>query len=225
MNENNQVDLHLDFHNFDPEEIQTEQTINIVLVVDVSPSIQGYEDELNAGLNEFYETMQKSHVAEQIMVSTLTFNEKVKVVNGFQPILNINQADFHGHGCATALYDGTLAGLQNALKYRDDLKQSGVQVKTLLFVITDGMDNNSSNPPYMVKEIIGDLMKDEANMFTFDSILFGVGQDDHYFTEAKEEMGIQHIATVGTTGPEIRKMINIISSSVSQVSNNQSVSF
>ena len=40
-------DLGLTFNNFDPEEIQQEETINCVFVVDVSPSTSRYIDELN----------------------------------------------------------------------------------------------------------------------------------------------------------------------------------
>ena len=221
----NQVDFKLDFNNFNPEEVETEETINIVFAIDVSPSIQSYEDELNAGLNEFYETMQKSHVADKVMVSTITFNEKINVENGFQPIANLNPADYHASGSSTSLYDAVLAALQNAITYRNDLQKSGVTVKTLLFVITDGMDNSSKESPSLIKDMISDITKDEKNVFTFSSVLFGIGQEEDYFKEAQEDMGIQHGAAVGTTGAEIRKMINLISSSVTSASNNQPVSF
>lgn len=229
----NQPGFNFNFNNFNPEEIETEQTINIVFAIDVSPSISPYQDELNNSLNEFYEEMQKSHVADQILVSIVTFNEDVKVETGFQPISNIPSANYKGHGWSTSLYDGTLAALENAVKYREDLEDSGVMVKTLLFVITDGMDNDSSNSPSAVKNKIDDLMLDEKNMHTFTSVLFGVGdknnqsqfnQIETYFTNAKEQMGIQHLAMVGNTAQEIRKMINLISSSVSQISSNQAVS-
>ena len=42
MNEFDSFDLNLNFNNFDPDQIQVEETINCVFVVDVSPSIGRY---------------------------------------------------------------------------------------------------------------------------------------------------------------------------------------
>ena len=85
----NGMDFGVSFNNFDPEEIQVEETINAVFVVDVSPSISRYNNELNTAFNEFTQEMQKSHIADRLFVSTLEFCEQVKVKTGFQPIVNI----------------------------------------------------------------------------------------------------------------------------------------
>ena len=210
------------FDNFDANKIQTEETINCVFVVDVSPSVRDYEDELNNGFNEFVQRMQKSHVADRLFVSTLEFNENINVKTGFQPIVNVSQTNFKASGRGTALYDATKAGLKNALDYRKQLEDSGIVAKTLLFVITDGEDNASRSYPSEVKQIIDDFMKEEKNAYSFQSILFGVNLNlKDKFERAKQEMGIQNMAATGTSADEIRKMINIISTSVSTTSNGQ----
>jgi hypothetical protein len=83
------LDFNLSFNNFDPSEIQVDETINAVFVVDVSPSITTYVKDLNFAFNDFTQTMQKSHVAEQLMVSLLEFNEQISVKSGFQPIKQV----------------------------------------------------------------------------------------------------------------------------------------
>jgi len=203
--------------NFDPNQIDGSETINAVFVVDVSPSITNYEHELNDGYNGFIEEMQQSHIADQLFVSTIEFAENIVSKKGFQPVMNVQKSDFKGQGRGTALYDAVLVGFQNAMEYRKQQLSTGITCKTLLFVITDGQDNSSARlSAQQVKEMHDEVMKDEANAFSFTSILFGINQNTECdFVEAQKQMGIQFLGKVGCTPKEIRKMISWISSSVS----------
>lgn len=213
----NDLDIHLDFHNFDPEQIQVEETINAVFVIDVSPSIHLYEADLNAAFNDFVQTMQQSHIHDRLLVSIVEFDDEVRVRSGFQPIINVPVTNFQAQGSGTALYDAVALGIKNAMDYRISLEQTGINVKTLVFVITDGQDNSSSTSPKIIKNTLDDILATEANAFSFTTIMFGVGTES-YFKAAKQEMGFQHLAVVGNTGKEIRKMISFISSSISKSS-------
>ncbi|MDX2306512.1 MAG: hypothetical protein NW226_27125 [Microscillaceae bacterium] len=224
MSDFDSVDFNLSYNNFNPEDIQVDETINAVFVVDISPSITTYVKDLNHAFNDFTLTMQKSHVADQLMVSIVEFNEKVHVKSGFQPIKQIPQTNFVPSGAGTALYQATAQGLEMAINYRQNLEASGVMTKTLIFIITDGMDNSSSLTAGQVKNKIQDILKQEQNAFSFTTILFGVG-DAFTFESAQKEMGIQHLAKVGTSGAEIRKMINFISQSISNTAGNNQISF
>jgi len=210
------------FGNFNPEDVEVEDTINAVFAIDVSSSVDDYKDELNSGINDFVERMQKSHVAEKLFVSMVEFNSNVSVRTGFQPIEQIPVIDFGPSiGGMTALYEGTKVALTNALDYRENLENSGVNCKTLLFVITDGA-NNCGGDPADVKNIIKDLLKEERNFASFEAILFGVGSDmEPTFTQAAEDMGIKNVATIANSADDIKKMINFISSSVSGASGSQ----
>lgn len=212
------LDFNLDFANFNPEEIEVDETINAVFVVDTSYSVSTYINELNAAFNDFTESMQKSHVADKLFVSIVEFDKKVRVSSGFRPVGAIPVMDFSKNlGGWTSLYDATYTGLKNALDYRVNLENSGVETKTLLFVITDGEDNSSLNPPSKVKRVIADLKKQEQTAFSFTSILFGVGEQAN-FEKAQKDMGIEHLAQIGTSGDEMKRMIGFISQSISSVS-------
>ena len=224
MSDFDSVDFNLNYNNFNPEDIQVDETINAVFIVDISPSITTYVKDLNHAFNDFTETMQKSHVADQLMVSIVEFNDKVNIKTGFQPIKQIPQMTFVPAGMGTALYQATAQGLDIAIKYRQNLESSGVMAKTLIFVITDGMDNRSSITAAQVKKQIEDILAQEQNAFSFTTILFGVG-DAYTFEQAQKEMGVQHLAQVGTSGAEIRKMINFISQSISNTASNNQISF
>lgn len=224
MSDFDAIDFNLNFNNFNPDEVQVDETINAVFVVDVSPSITSYVNDLNHAFNDFTETMQKSHVADQLMVSLVEFNEKIEVRSGFQPIKQIPRIDFKPSGRGTALYQAFGQGLSMALDYRENLEASGVMAKTLIFIITDGIDNASQVSAKQVKDKLAQVLGQEQNAFSFTTILFGVG-DAAYFEQAQKDLGIQHLAKVGTSGAEIRKMINFISQSIASTANNQQISF
>jgi len=215
--------------NYDPNKVEVEEVINAVFVCDVSGSIVACVKELNSALNEFTERMQKSHAKDKLFVSRVDFNQIVEVAHGFKPISELQHVDLsskvHGrNNGSTKLYEGVKVALKNALSYRASLEQGGINVKTLLFVITDGDDNDSEpGSAAEVKNMIAELQKDEGNIFSFESILFGVGSSGR-FEDAQREMNIKHLGRVGTTADEIRKMIAFISSSVTSVSTGGGVS-
>jgi len=218
--EEENVGYDFNFGNFNPDDVEVEDTINAVFAIDVSGSVGGYVDELNKGMNEFVQRMQSSHVSDKLFASIVEFKSDVKVRTGFQPIDQIPTIDFENSiGGMTSLYEGTKVALQNALDYREGLENAGVNCKTLLFVITDGDDNASNCGPDAVKAIITDLLKEERNFASFEAILFGIGQGmDNSFNTAASEMGIKNVATISDTADDIKKMINFISSSVSSAS-------
>jgi uncharacterized protein YegL len=226
MNEFDNFDLGLTFNNFDPDKIQVEETINCVFVIDVSPSVGRYIDDLNNAFNDFTQTMQASHVHDRLFVSIVEFDEDVRVRSGFQPIIGVPVTTFVPQGRGTALYDAVISGIENAIEYRENLENSGINVKTLVFVITDGEDNSSAtNAAQKVKSSLKAIKDNEVNAFSFTTILFGVGTQAH-FENAQIEMGIEHLAKVGDTGKEIKKMISFISSSISKsASGNNPIAF
>lgn len=222
---NQDVNYDYNFGNYNPNDINdVSETINIVVVIDTSGSVFSYASELSKAFNEFIARMQKSHAAPQLFISIIEFNSKVTVTSGFRPIGEIQPIDLGPRvNGMTALYDACKQGLKNALDYRQDLENAGINCKTLFFVMTDGEDNQSSSNPSEVKNMIDNLLKEERNFFSFESILFGIG-DEAKFEPAQKDMGIKYLAKVGTTADEIRKMINFISSSVTSVSSGQGFS-
>ena len=225
MNPFDNIDFSLQYGNFDPSQVQVDETINAVFVIDISPSVGTYIHDLNNAFNDFVQTMQNSHVADQLMVSVLEFDEKVKVRSGFQPITQVPPTVFKPQGTGTALYDATLQGVHRALDYRNNLEASGINAKTLVFVITDGGDNASGNSAKLVAQTLSKIKQEEKNAFSFTTIMFGVGSYDA-FQKAQKEMGIDLLAKVGTSGAEIRKMIGFISQSISKTATgNRAITF
>lgn len=209
-----------DYGNRDPNEIQTDEIINAAFVIDVSLSIDQYVDELNKAYNDFKNEMGGSHVGSKLFVSMTQFNDRIVSRGGFQPITSLPDIDFRQHlGGNTALYDATLDSLTNAMNYRTSLEASGINVKTLIFVITDGQDNSSSSDSAgKVKSIIDGISKEELSFGSFTSILFGIGSDRPSFEKAHAKMGFEHLGVITNSAKDIRAMISFISSSISNSS-------
>lgn len=217
---------------FNPDNIEVEETINAVFVLDISSSMLNTVslkdgsrstrcEELNKSVNEFVENMANSHVKDRLLVSTIIFDDKCEVLTGFQPVTEVQEFKLKPRNGATALYAAARLGLEKAIDYRNSLVKSGVKAKTILFIVTDGENNSSplSDAEY-VKEKLQDLNKEEQNIMAFSSVLLGIGSESS-FKEAFEDMGLHSLAVLGDN---IRKAVSIISSSVTSVSNGQNIS-
>jgi uncharacterized protein YegL len=217
---------------FNPENIEVEETINAVFAFDLSSSMRQSVvlkngststrcDELNKAANEFVENMAKSHVKDRLLVSTIVFSDDVEVNTGFQPITEVDPFKFVPKNGMTALYGAARIALDKAIDYRDSLIKTGVKAKTILFIISDGENNASpeSDAEY-VKNKLKELNKEEQNIMTFSSVLLGIGEESS-FKEAYEKLGFHALAVLGD---DIRKAVSIISSSVTSVSNGQNIS-
>lgn len=213
--------------NFDPASIQEDEVILVALAMDVSPSVRGFEGELNAAFATFVEEMQQSHVADKLMVKVIEFNEDVVERTGYMPIKNIDTKAFvfRASGNATALFDAAKKAIDATVDYRSHLEQTGINVKVLVFVITDGMDVSSKTKPSVIAAQLDDIAKEERNVFSFETILFGIGNEKHSFENSQKDMHFKHLAVVGNTGADLRKMIGFISASVSRSHSNQAITF
>lgn len=218
MNEQDEIQglgLGLDFNNFKVEDVDVEEAINMTIVLDNSGSIYDCIDELNKNVQDMIDVFQKSHHAPKIFVQIIKFGSKIEVVNGFQPIGQLKSHTFEANMGSTRLYDSVHEALVNAMNYSNSLEASGVLTKTFVYVITDGDDTDSKRDTAdKIKALIDGIRKDERKSSNFLSILFGIGSTGS-FQDAKDAMGFQQLYQVGTSAAEIRKMIGIISASVS----------
>ena len=128
--------------NFDPTQVAnlTSSVIQFIVVLDVSPSISDYVTDMNKATEElFMQEFKNSHRKDDIMLKCISFCEVVEDKSGFMPIVNL-QDDYlkvHPKGRSTALYDAVLSSLEQTIKYREDLEDQGVDVRSCIFIITD----------------------------------------------------------------------------------------
>jgi uncharacterized protein YegL len=209
--------------NFDPNALahQTTSVIMFIGVLDISPSIRSFESDMNTALRDvFMQELKNSHRKDDIVIKAITFNENVTHKSGFMPITSLQDdyLEVKGSGGGTALYQAVLEALVHANKYREDLEDQGIDVRTNITIITDGVDNQSPNSaPLAIRQIIDNLRSNEAWSSSYTITLIGVGKAAD-FTDAAKEMGLdptKSLVTIGTSAAEIRKQMGVVSQSVS----------
>lgn len=213
--------------NFDPNSLAnaTSSVIMFGAALDISPSIEDYEDNMNMAMSDvFMHELKNSHRKDDIVISCATFNEDVQHRFGFMPIINLQNDSLNikasGHG--TAIYDAMLQVLENTMKYRESLEDQGIDVRSNICLITDGEDNSSNpNSAPKIKDIISNLRKNEAWAKSFTITVIGVGGKANYENACKT-MGLDPkvcLVEVSTSADAIRKQMGVVSQSVSSSSN------
>lgn len=219
--------------NFDPAQIatQTSAVIQFIVIADESPSVNKFIGDMNISLEElFMKELKGCHRKDDIMVKCITFSDSVEHKSGFQPIVNLDNSYLHlkARGTGTALYDAVLKGLEESIAYREDLEDQGIDVRTAIYIITDGADNESdSMSARKIKGMVEDLRTNEAWINSFTISMLGVGTK-RIFRNSCTEMGLNPdlcLVTVSTNAQEIRKVLGVVSQSISSSSAATSVSF
>lgn len=219
--------------NFDANSLanMTSTVIMFLVVNDVSPSISSYATSMNTIARElFMKEFKNCHRKNDIVIKTVTFSENVEHKSGFMPILNLNDdyLDVAPTGRGTALYDAVLEGLEHTIQYRKDLEDQGIEVRTSIFISTDGEDNSSNvSSSGKIRSLVEDLRRNEAWASSFTINMLGVGKPQ-YFENACKDMGLDHtkcLVTVSNSAEEMRKQMGVVSQSISSSSGSVTVNF
>ena len=201
----------------------------VVVAVDVSSSLYGYDDDLDKLLGTIVEACRKSPRADNIMLRVILFNRNISELHGFRPLPDLNPADYNGvcrPSGTTALYDAAYSGIESCFQYGKDLVAQDFDVNAAVFVLTDGQDNESSATPRMIKDAIGVAMKSES-VESIMSVLIGIGDgatDDvnklsSYLERLRKEAGFQQYVFAGTVDSgTLAKVAGFVSKSVSSQS-------
>lgn len=219
--------------NFDPASLanQTSSVIQFVVVLDKSGSVSSFKTDINNALSEvFMKELKNSHRKDDIVIKCIEFNEKVEHKSGFMPILSLTDdyLELVRPDGMTALYQAVLEAFEHVESYRKDLEDQGVDVRTCIFICTDGEDNSSPiDAANKVKQKVEELRKNESWLGSFSINMLGVGKAST-FEEACRDMGLDPskcLSTVSNNAQEIRKQMGVVSQSVSSSSAASAVTF
>lgn len=202
----------------------TEYTLGLV-VVDVSGSTSMFRTEMELALKEIVKACRKNPRADNMMLRIVLFDHKVTELHGFKPLPSCNEDDYTGclgtSGGSTALYDATYNAVQSATVYGRELVKNDFDVNAVVFVITDGEDNNSTATRKMVKTALEEGVKSES-LESLNSILIGLntgGGINSYLQGVQTECGFtQYVNVADATAKSLAKLGDFISRSVSSSS-------
>ena len=189
-------------------------------IVDMSGSMQPFAADLIGAYNDHYlAAMALSSAADDILISTIFFEDHVQLFHGYvsvQDAPRLSDLDYRP-GATTALYDAVAAGLTNMVLYAQQLRQSGVMVRCLVLVFSDGQDNASSQPASAVRRAVHELLKHE--MYTLAYVGFCNGRlSEQALQQMADTIGFPEILTSSLGRGELQRIFRMASLSTISVS-------
>ena len=205
------------------DQLATNEVTLAMNIIDMSSSMGPYATDLIRSYNEDYlQAMSDSTAADDILVSTIVFNERVDLLHGYVPLLDappLTRQLYNPDGM-TALYDAVGAGLTNMVLYAQELRQSGVMVRCLVIVYSDGADNASHQKAKDVRRASQELLKHEIYTLAYVGFSSG-GITEQELRHLADTIGFPDILIAGLSHSELRRIFHLASMSTIRVSQQQ----
>jgi uncharacterized protein YegL len=207
----------------------TEYTL-VTIVIDKSGSVTNFAAELLRMLKTVVSTCKKSPRAENLLIRILVFNQTITEIHGFRLLKDIDPdndyQDFYCNGM-TALYDATYDAVGATVDYSSRLVNDyEFDVNGIVFIATDGMNNQGSMTPKSIKDKIAAALTHE-DIESLLTILIQM-KDPHspYSTEVEAHLKkfyedaelSQYIDIGAATVDALAKLAQFVSQSVSSQS-------
>lgn len=191
------------------------------LVVDTSPSVTRFADDIQAMLCQIVDDCKMSSRADNIFLRVLFFNRTLNEIHGFKPLSAINKNDYVVR-CSgvTALFDATYNAIGAT---KEECSRAGKDfdftTNGCAYFLTDGWNNVDGATPAMIKEKLEQIERDEEieSMIT---VLIGFNAQNarKELENFKDEAGLTHFVDAGDVSGDSKvlgKLGGMISQSIS----------
>ena len=208
-----------------PDNLGATEYSLVTIVLDITGSVAPFANDLLKMVQAVCEACKKSQRSENLLLRLVTFNynHNITEVHGFKILNLINPKDYKPFVCGgfTALFDATYESICATLTYSKTLIDQDFSVNGIIYIITDGDDNNSKVATVkMIKKKMEDSLKAE-NIESLSSILIGINSTDckDYLEHFQQEAGLTQFIDVGSATPQkIAKLAGFVSKSISSTS-------
>jgi len=202
----------------------TEYTL-VTVAVDVTGSVNGFEDELRLMIERIVEACQKSPRSDNLLLRVITFSTTVGIneIHGFKLLSEIDASAYPDLdiGGLTPLCDAAYSSIGAMVEYGERLRDNDYLVNAIAFIVTDGGENASeSATERMIKELIERANREEK-LESLVSILVGINaqQLKAVLTDFKDKTGIDKYIDAGNaTKSQLAKLAEFVSRSISSQS-------
>lgn len=144
--------------------------INVVFVIDESGSMSGTESDVIGGFRRVVDE-QKEIKEGTCSVSYYKFNSKVTEVYKGKDVNEVGYIDdeYKPGGC-TALFDAVGTAIDEIGKWLDSMDENEKPEKTVIVVMTDGMENSSVE---YSAEKVKDMIKEQESKYSWTFVYMG----------------------------------------------------
>ncbi len=197
----------------------------VTVAVDVTGSVQGFENELRNCLITAVESCKKSPRSMNLLLRVILFSTSfphgIEEVHGFKPLGEIDTTSYPAFMPAggTPLYDAAYSAVGATNEYAKQLMDHDFLANGIVTVITDGDDTGSKATTLMIKKEVERGMKGEE-IESLVAIVIGINEKQFSSRIAllETEAGMRHIDAGSVTEGKLAKIAGFISQSVSSQS-------
>lgn len=199
----------------------------VTVAVDASGSMAPHVGDVADCLRTIRDACARDPRSENLLVRVVFFSshvgESIREVHGFIPLSAIDPASYKPKANGgTPLLDAIYSSVGASLAYGQELYHKGqMRVNSIVFVVTDGMENTSSVGRGEVERLIK-RTREAVSEETLDSamtILIGFGSNDNVLRKLASDVGLdQYVAAGDATAARLAKLAQWISRSVSSTS-------
>jgi hypothetical protein len=202
-----------------PDDVPSSEVLLVSMMPDDSGSIRfsGNADVVRQGHNLVLEALRRSRQSDDILVHTRYLSGQV--LFPYRRLRDAVEMDSHNYNPdkGTPLYDQMAVLLGTVLAKAREFAESGVPVRSVTLVISDGADMHSTQQrPKTLRPIVEDMLRLETH------IVAAMGIDDGKtdFKQVFREVGISErwILTPGSNASEIRAAFQAFSQSAVRAS-------
>lgn len=169
----------------------------VVIALDTSPSVQPFRKQIEDALKEIVTKCSKLPRADNLLLRVIIFDSSLGEIHGFRELMKINAGDYTGkvqiRGHSTKLYDAAVSAIASADDYgRRMYKEEDLSANAIVFVVTDGLDNDSTCSMHAVKDALDKARgakggaDAEEGLESVLSILIGVNVQNQYIKDGLE---------------------------------------
>jgi len=194
----------------------------VSLLYDKSGSTSGFRQEMKEATEKVIDACSKSPRADNLMLRLCEFDHHFRELHGFKRLATIQKGDYdelaNTGGGMTALYDASENAISATEAYGKSLMENDFDVNGILFVITDGCDNQSTMTRNSVKQALESAVRSES-LESLVSVLIGVNlhpEADAWLQDFHKEAGFTQYINIGDATPQkLAKLAEFVSKSIS----------
>jgi len=202
-----------------PDDVPASEVVLLTLMPDDSGSIQfaGNAPLVREGHNLVLRSLRESKQGTDILAHTRYLNGHV--LFPYRPLKNAIELDRKNYNpnLGTPLYDQIAVVLGTVLLKTKEFERSGVPVRTVTLILTDGADAGSVHQtPQTLRPIVEDMLKKEIHVIA----AMGIDDGSTDFQKVFTDLGIppEWILTPRNDSTAIRKAFQVFSQSAVRVS-------
>lgn len=214
------------FSNVGLDKLGSSRYTLVTVAVDTTGSVGGFIDEIEKMLESVYEGCKKSPSPEALLIRVIVFNSSlingISELHGFKLIDDIQPSYYRGLVAQgmTPLYNAIFSSVGATMEMARKLDAEDYMCNGIIFIITDGDDNDSSVTPKMIKDEVGKMVTGEE-IESITTILIGIntGQYSSTLKSLVSNAGLSEYLDAGDVTPKkLARLANLISQSVSSTS-------